>query len=115
MLVLRRRLNDTTYAGRDLDPKRVVETCDWCIRITRIVDSFDKPRVAADITYASGEVEQVQFTPQYPTVEVEGCTVKLVSIRTLVRADQSQEPFVNLGFEAPPEVTIVRDNARTTE
>ena len=115
MLVLRRRLNETTYVGTALDPLAPAQTCDWSIRVTRIVDSFERPRVSAEITYASGEVEQVQFAPQFPTLEVEGCTVKLVSIRTMVRADQSQEAFVNLGFDAPPNVNILRDNARTHE
>lgn len=109
MLLLKRKLLETIYAGYDLDENDAENTFDVKLTITRIVDSFDKPRVYAEVAYRDGTEEQIMFTPARPKLEIHDMLVKLVSIRGLVdRKTGQEEKFVNLGFEAPDDYIILR-------
>ncbi len=117
MLVLQRRLNEVLYAGYDLSDSDCENTYDVKLTVTRIVNSFDRPRVICEVDYrledGGTEKETVQFEPSRPKLEIGEMVVKLISIESLVyQKTMEKEPVINFGFEAEKDYKILRANAK---
>lgn len=109
MLVLNRRLNDVVYIGRNIRPDDLVGSCDWAIKATSVIDSFDRPRVYADV-WDKEDWRLVQFSPQSPSLKLDEATVRVLSVKHVMWGS-TEEPVIYFGFDAPKEIKIVRENA----
>jgi len=109
MLVLNRRLNDVVYIGRDIQPDDLVGSCDWAIKATSVVDSFDRPRVYTDV-WDGSDWRTMQFSPQSPVIKLGETSVRVLSVKHVMWGS-SEEPVIYFGFDAPKEIKIVRENA----